>query len=355
VLQRTKLALTLAVALTTPAWAQTPVSDRDGGDVSPLEALDEVTSEVVAKVAPSIVLLEVEHSSYGPRRLTRAERAGLGVTGRYDERYFSRPEGPVSAVVVGVDVVATATFNVAGDGAITVITPDGRRLTGQRLGRDENMDLALVKVEGSLGIQPLPASKRDLVPGRFLYLVGRTEANAPIVTSGIVSGLERYRGDAFAHSCRTSYSNIGGALVDMDGGLVGFSVRHSNRVRQGQNSGVGFGATLAQLEDSRERLVAGEVIPRRKTPFLGIQADIAATGGPGVRIQQVIPDTAAAKAGLKAGDWIKIFNQVDIESFTQLREEIQALAIGTEIMITIVRDGEEQDIRVALGGRLEDE
>ena len=354
-LNRTLLALGCVAALAAPAFAQSEVSTGDRSALSPLSALDEVAERVVAKVSPAVVLLEVEHTSYGPRRLTRGERAGLGVTGRYDERYFTRPEGPASGVVVGADLIATASFNIEGEGSITVITPDGRRLEGQRLGRDENMDLALVKTNQPLRIEPLARSSRSLVPGRFLYLIGRTEANAPIVTTGIISGLERYRGDAFAHSCRTSYSNVGGALVDMDGKLVGFSVRHSNRVRQGQNSGVGFGATFDQLTESQERLVAGEVIPRRKTPFLGIQADIRATEGPGVRIDRVIDGTAAATAGIKAGDWIKIFNQVEITSFTQLREEIQSLAIGTEIVITIVRDGEEQDIRVELGGRLEND
>ena len=102
-LNRTLLALGCAAALAAPAFAQSEVSTGDRSALSPLSALDEVAERVVAKVSPAVVLLEVEHTSYGPRRLTRGERAGLGVTGRYDERYFTRPEGPASGVVVGAD------------------------------------------------------------------------------------------------------------------------------------------------------------------------------------------------------------------------------------------------------------
>jgi len=342
-----------------PALAQAPVSDgpaSDASTMSPLAALDEVAARVVQKVAPSVVLVEVERASYGPRQLTAAERAALGVNSpSHDPRYFSRPEGPCAGVAIEADLVATSLWNLEGDGAISVTLPDGRVLEGERLGHDENSRVGLVRVPGA-DLTPLPRADEEEPPvGRFVFLVGRAASNVPVVTRGIVSAVGRYRGDAFAHSARTSYATAGGAIVDLEGRLLGLSVRHADKARQAQNSGVGFGAPLGRVVPELGAMVQGEVIERRPTPFLGIQADIRATGGPGVRIARTIEGTAAEEAGLQGGDWIKIFNNVEIRSFGQLREEIRSLAIGTEIVITIVREEEEMDVRVKLGARVEDD
>jgi S1-C subfamily serine protease len=337
------------LALAAPAaQAQSP---------TPLEALDRVTESISRDVQDSVVLIECERSGLAPRQLTQMERMGLGVNGPYDERFFSRPEGPCSGVVLGERLVATSAWNLDGEGAVTVVGPDGTRYPARRVGRDENLSVSLLEVERPIfGTQPMtyiPGSF-GLAPGRFVFLVARTADNSPLVTRGIVSGMDRHRGDSFAHSARTNYASAGGALVDLDGNLVGISVRHTDRTRQLQNSGVGFGAPAPNLHEVLPRLAQGEVIPRRQTPFLGIQADINATGD-GVRIQRVLPDTAAAAAGIEDGDWIRIFNQVEIKTFNQLREEIQSLAIGTEIVVTVVRGEETLDIRVKLGGRVEED
>jgi len=79
---------------------------------SPLEALDTATQHVVQQVQASVVSLEVERTNYGPRELTAPERQLLGVVMPYDLRYFTRPEGPCSAVVIGPQLLATSTYNV---------------------------------------------------------------------------------------------------------------------------------------------------------------------------------------------------------------------------------------------------
>lgn len=345
----------LLSASLTPTLAQEPqdASSPAASAAHPLEALDGVAAAVVKQAAGAVVLIEVERPNYGVRQLTFRERNELGVVGGYDPRYFSRPEGPCSGVVVGPNQIATARWNLDGDGAVTVVTPDGRRLPAQRLGQDENLDLALLGVEG-LNLTPLPLASEEPAVGKFVMLIARAPDQQPTCTQGIVSGLGRYSGDAFAHSARTSYEMAGGALVDLDGRLVGVSCRHGDRVRQGQVSGVGFAAPLHKLMASLPAMARGEVIPRRQTPFLGIQADVEAVVK-GVRIQRVVPGGAAQKAGIKDGDVIKIFNQVEISSFDQLREEIRSLAIGKEIVVTVIRGEQEMDITVALGGRTEDE
>ncbi len=353
-----RLALLAALALLAPgaraqeARPRAPEAARQGGP-APLEALDIMAARLVEAVAPSVVQITVERAAAQVRPLTQAERAGLGVTGNYDPRYFARPESTSSGVVVAPGIVATATWNLEGAGDVTVISASGARHPARRLGRDENLDVALLALDDPEGkaLPALPRATRPAAVAQFLLLVGRTDEGSPLVTRGIVSGLQRYRGDAFAHSARTSYQNLGGALVDLDGRLVGISVRHSDRSRQGQSSGVGFGALVSDLEAVSQRLIAGEVVQRRQTPFLGISADPAPSDGSGVRIAQIVANTAAAKAGIRAGDKIKIFNQVELRDFAHLRDEIEKLSVGVEIVITIVRGAEELDIRVTLGAR----
>lgn len=330
------------------AWiaiACLPARATDDGAVA---LVDQALAAAAARAARSVVQVEVERPDYGPRPLTALERRGLGLTGPYDPRYFSRPPGPCSGVVVAPRLVATSLWNLEGDGAVTVVTPTGERIPAERAGRDENLRVALLRVE--VDLEPLPAASRPLRPGQTLLLVGRSEENEALVTRGIVSGLARLRGEAFAHSCRTSFANVGGALVDLEGRLVGIAVRHAARITQGQSSGVGFGARLDRLQPNLERLARGEVIPMRPLPFLGIGPN-PSYAGPGTQIGRIVPGTAAEKAGLKAGDVIKVFNSVEMQGFGQLAEEIQKLEVGQEIVITILRDGKEFDVKVKLGRR----
>lgn len=343
----------LALALS-PTLAPGVAGAQQRPSASPLDALDSVAAAVVDKVAASVVLIEVERTASAPRRLTPRELAGLGLGEQYDPRYFMRPDEPCAGVVIAPGLIATSIWNLDGDGAVTVIAPDGARLPARRLGRDENLDVALLGVDAP-GLPALPLAPEAPVVGRFVLLVSRTAQDGPSVTEGIVSGLGRHRGDSFAHSARTSYHNVGGALVDLEGRLLGLSVRHTDRARQGQSSGVGFGAPALAVQVQVAGLARGDVIPRRKTPFLGISSDPEAVESGGVRVNQVVPDTAAVKAGLRAGDIIKIFNNVELRDFQHLRDEIEKLSVGSEIVISLKRGDQELDITVKLGARSEDE
>ncbi len=330
-----------ALLMGSPAFAQ------EGS--TGLTAVDTALSAAAERAARSVVSIEVERTNYGSRPLSSLEKRGLGVTGVYDPRYFTRPDAPCSGVVLGKDIVATSSWNVDGDGDVTVIDSEGTRYSAQRLGHDENLKVTLLRVDGA-SLTPFETATGPMRVGRTLLLVGRTETNRPVVTRGIVSGLARLRGDAFTHSARTSYANVGGALVDLEGKLLGVCVRHNNRARQGQSSGVAFGARFDRILSNYANMAAGNSIPSRPTAFLGIGPD-PRFPGPGVKIARIVEETAALRVGLKAGDVIKIFNSVELMDFSHLVEEIQKLEIGAEIVITVVRGDAEKDFQVKLGKR----
>lgn len=346
--------ISIAASLLALAAGGARAQDAPATTASPLTALDDVGAAVVERVAASVVLIDVDRMAATPRRLTAGELERMGLGDVYEPRYFTRPDEPCTGVVIGPGLIATSTWNVDGEAALTVIRADGTRLPARRLGRDENLDVALLAVDAP-DLVPLPLASGPPVVGRFLFLIGRTAANAPLVTEGIVSGLNRHRGDSFAHSARTSYQNAGGALVDLDGRLVGIAVRHTDRASQGQSSGVAFGAPAHVLKGGLGELAKGLVVKRRPTPFLGIQFDPRDRSEAGVRIGMVVPGEAAQAAGLKDGDVITVFNSVELLDNLHLREELDKLEIGSEIVITVQRGTQELDVTVKLGSRVREE
>ena len=340
------LLLSLASA---PAWAA-PAED----DVKTLEAMDRVQAAAAEKAAASVVMIKVERSPAAKRELSQTDRLRLGLRGYVPNGYYARPDGPVTGVVIAPGLVATSEWNLAGEGAVEVTDHLGRTFGAERVGRDEALRVALLRVADEGALKPLEASSQTVRPGRSLLLLARNELGALTLTRGIVSGLSRERGAAFTHSCRTSYGNVGGALLDLEGNLLGIAVRHDDRARQGQSSGVGFGARLARIIPNLELMAKGEVIPAPPRAFLGIGLD-QRYSGEGVRVGRVIEGTAAQKVGIRPGDVILVFNSVKIEHFNQLVEEILKLAVGTEIIVTVKRGDEEIDYTVQLGVRPEDQ
>jgi S1-C subfamily serine protease len=344
----------LAVA---PARADDSAGSKD---ISALEALDAVLPRVTEKVGQSVILLEVpDRDPAVSKPLSAAEKAalGLGPFRTFDDRYFVRPKAPFTGVVVAADgdtrYVATCAWNLLGARTVFAIDPaTGDRRKATIAGHDENLDVALVKVEGAKwpALEPSPAAKI----GAMALLVGRTPIRAPFVTFGHVSALGRYRGDAMQVSTRMSYGNVGGAVVDLDGRLLGIASRLSDRTRNGQSSGVGFAAPIDKLTKAIPDLMAGKNIVKRKSPFLGVQIDPQEPQGrTGVRIMKVLPNSAAAKAGLEDGDVIQIFHGTELKEFGQLREELDRLQVGEKVIISVYRPSKdaEKDFTVHLGAR----
>jgi S1-C subfamily serine protease len=76
-------------------------------------------------------------------------------------------------------------------------------------------------------------------------------------------------------------------------------------------------------------------------------------GRKGIRLQQVVKDGAASKAGLQDGDIITIFHGVELKDFSQLREELDRLEPGEKVIVSVYRpskDGE-RDFTIVLGSR----
>jgi len=343
-----------------------------GDDLDPLTALDATVPKVASRVEHSVVALEVEREDRPERALTPQEKAQLGVSPGFDPRFFMRPPGAVSGVVIAVPnkdkpdekptiVVVTSMWNLRDAKSVKIALASGEKIAATIKGRDENLDVALLTVESTTGLEPIQVAK-DRKVGQFTILVGRGgEAAQPIVTIGNLSAIGRFKGDALQVSTRMNYGNVGGAIVDLDGKLLGIASKLTNRPMQGINSGVGFAAPIDKIMAHMPKLLAGTQVKKRKNPFLGIMLDPKLeqpkTGGVRIALArtpegQLFDNAAAKKAGIKDGDVIKIFNGVEINDFEQLRDCIEKLEVGEKVIVTIERgDAGEKDFTIELGER----
>jgi S1-C subfamily serine protease len=315
-------------------------------------ALERALLKAADKVEKAVVAIEMDRPEekaaaqprqgrvQGGRRMPNpAQAAG--------QNFNKRPDAPVSGVHIGGGYVLTSNYNVEGNVSdIKVAFSDGKRFSAVLKGRDEVRDLALIKIEPETGVEELPAvelaADHKFQTGEFVAVVGRGENIAcPCVTTGIISALNRADGNLVQVDAPLNYGNTGGAVVNLEGKLVGIAAGISANTMHGQSSGVGFvapsEAIIANLKDMKE----SKTIKRPPQAFLGVQAD--QTGGtPGVSeegavIAQVLPNTSADAAGLKAGDVIIEYNGKAVKAWEDLAGEIKKTAVGSQFTCKVKR------------------
>ena len=296
-------------------------------------------------VAPSVVAIEtVRHSSRGDR-LPRIEPIGPY------SAIVKRPNAPVTGLIVGSDgEILTSHFNVSGNlKSIHVVLPDGRRLAARRLGWDVRRDLAMLKVDA----RDLPAAKLvevDMPLGMPLAAVGRSpDPASATITIGIVSAVGRFDSTAVQIDARTNYGNAGGPVIDRAGRCIGLvtHVRHDSM--WSQNSGVGFATVARSINQVLPRLRAGEVIAKPKKGFLGVRAGSAGLDAGGVRIQAVVPDSGAKRAGLRVGDVITHVDGQAVGESRDLTRLILRRKPNDVVTLTIRRGKTTKTIKATLG------
>lgn len=231
---------------------------------------------------------------------------------------------------------------------ITVRLSDDREIEAELIGADPETDIALIKIEAKNLSALSIADSDDLRVGDFVVAVGNPFGLRQTVTSGIVSGLGRHGlGKRYEDFIQTDASinpgNSGGALVNLQGELVGINTAILSR--GGGNIGIGFAIPTNLVKAVMEQIVKfGEVkrgrlgiIGQDLTKELAKAFDLKRTRG--VVVAQVVPDSAAEKAGVEPGDVIVKINDEEVIDFAQLRNSIGLLRIGDKARLELLRDG----------------
>ena len=238
---------------------------------------------------------------------------------------------------------------------------DGRKFKARLVGRDEDTDMAVIKIDEKRLPAIELADSDDVRVGQWAVAVGNPFDLTSTVTAGIISAKGRdikiIKGATALESfiqtdAAVNPGNSGGALVDLEGRLIGINSAIATP------TGVFAGYAFAIPSDLAKR-IAEDLIKygEFRRAYLGVDigamtSDFAEQAGipftPGVYVDNAYQDGSAAKAGIKQGDIITKINGKNVTTIPELREMVGRSKIGETINVTIVRDGREKDISVRL-------
>ena len=245
---------------------------------------------------------------------------------------------------------------------IQIRLTDDRVLDAKLVGSDPDSDLAVLQVKPDR-LKALPFADSDKIEiGDFVVAIGNPFGIGQTVTSGIVSALGRTGlGNAYENFIQTDASinpgNSGGALVNLKGELVGINSQIVSRT--GASVGIGFAIPSNQAKYVLGEILAHGSVVRGRIGIGGqnVTPELAkAFGLPAARgavITQVVPDSPAAKAGLKPEDIIVEAEGREVRDFDQLRNMIGMHRVGDKFDMKILRDGKPRMISVVVGKNTE--
>src|SRR5215469_484585 len=261
-----------------------------------------------------------------------------------------------SGVLVAADGTVVTNHHVIKDAdEVTVVLADRREFEAKIIRSDERTDLAVLKIE--VGAEALPflelRDSDELEVGDLVLAIGNPFGVGQTVTSGIISALARtgvgvsdYR-FFIQTDAAINPGNSGGALVSLDGRLVGINTAIYSR--SGGSIGIGFAIPSLMV---KAVLANGGKDGRIVRAWIGasgqpVTSDLAASLGlqrpVGVLLKDVLPNSPAAKAGLKTGDVIEEINGHVVEDLESLRFRIATLPIGSTARLVAFRGGTQRD------------
>ncbi len=233
------------------------------------------------------------------------------------------------------------------------------------IGRDPKSDVALIKINPKADLPFVSFGNSDkLRVGEWVIAIGNPFGLQQTVTAGIVSAKGRsINNESYGNFIQTDASinpgNSGGPLFNLEGEMVGLNTAIFSST--GGNIGIGFAIPVNMAKNVFAQLKDDGKVTRG---WLGVMiqqvtADLAekfSLERPiGALIGQVVPDSPADKAGLKAGDVIISYNGREVSQMSMLPAMVANTNIGEKASLVLIRDGNEQTLTVEIGKLDEEE
>ncbi|HXH69029.1 MAG TPA: Do family serine endopeptidase, partial [Pyrinomonadaceae bacterium] len=327
-------------------------------------------ADVVEKTSPAVVMIRSERKAK-----STPQQFPFGDDPQFREFFKNLPQQPNgsqrpqiergvgSGVIVSQDGTVLTNHHVV-DGAEKIIVQmnDNKTYEAKIVGSDPPSDLAVLKIE----IQNLPflnlGNSDNVRIGDVVLAIGNPLGIGQTVTAGIISAKGRRTGlsdgsfeDFLQTDAPINRGNSGGALVNITGELIGINSQIlSDSSGSGGNIGIGFSIPSNMAKSVMEQLLKDGKV-RRGMLGVGIQPVTEALkesfgfkDTKGVLINDVRKGSAAENAGIKRDDLIIAINGEAIEDPNILRNKVAGTQPGTDIKVTLLRDGEEQELVVKL-------
>lgn len=327
---------------------------------------------LVARVKPSVVNITTERQVkvprfdfgapfgldpfgglFGPREQDRHgsgdQRPGP------DEESFTRRAAGSGFIIDPAGHVVTNAHVVADSDVVRVKLADDRELAAKVVGRDDKLDLAVLRIEGA---KDLPAvtlgSSEALQVGEYVVAIGNPFGLGHTVTMGVVSAKSRTIGagpydDFIQTDASMNPGNSGGPLFNLRGEVVGINTAINTAGR-----GIGFAIPIDALKGVLPQLLTKGHVERGRLgvviqPIDEPLAKALDLDRPrGALVAEVEPGSPAARAGLRAGDVILSVGGTDVPRSHDLPRIVSRHAPGSRVALKVLRNGGELTLDVVL-------
>ncbi len=332
------------------------------GPPTNFSAVVKAVTPAVVNISTSRVVKSTELEEQDPRFDDPLFRRFFG--DEFFRRFGTPRRQPQSGLGSGVIVdsngyIVTNNHVIEEADEIVVVLSDKREFKGKVIGKDPKTDLAVIKIDG----EKLPTvswgNSDQLDVGEFVLAIGNPFGLSQTVTMGIVSaigrasvGIAEYE-DFIQTDAAINPGNSGGALVNTRGELVGINTAIFSR--SGGYQGIGFAVPANMVRSVMDSLVTRGKVVRGwlGVSIQGVTADLAKNFGlreaKGALVSEVLPDSPAARSGLKSGDVIVEFDGREVEDQTALRNMVAQTAVDKDVPVKVVRDNKPKIIKVKIG------
>jgi S1-C subfamily serine protease len=321
------------------------------------------------------------------------EQAGpavVNITARaiaYD--FFMRPvpqEGTGSGFVYDTEGHIVTNYHVIeGAESVSVALPSGEVYEAESVGADSSTDLAVLRIAAEALPDPIPLGDSDqLRVGKFVIAIGNPFGQEGTLTVGVISALGRiiespdgrFIGEAIQTDAAINPGNSGGPLLDLRGRVIGVNSQIISPSRA--SAGIGFAVSSNTVSRVVPQLIARGRYPH---PWLGVslapfdeqgaqllrQAGMDVPVDQGLLVTEVAPGSPAAEAGIQGADQLvrlgsyriptggDIITAIEAEPLADMKGLTVYLEtetqVGDTVAVTIIRDGQQQDLQMTLAER----
>ncbi|AST67999.1 MULTISPECIES: serine endoprotease DegP [Kosakonia] len=280
-----------------------------------------------------------------------------GQGGGQQQKFMALGSGVIIDAAKGY--VVTNNHVVDNASTIKVQLSDGRKFDAKVVGKDPRSDIALIQIQDPKNLTAIKLADSDaLRVGDYTVAIGNPFGLGETVTSGIVSALGRsgLNAENYENFIQTDAAinrgNSGGALVNLNGELIGINT--AILAPDGGNIGIGFAIPSNMVKNLTSQMVQYGQVRRGELGIMGTELNselakaMKVDAQRGAFVSQVMPNSAAAKAGVKAGDVITTLNGKPISSFAALRAEVGSMPIGSKVTLGMLRDGKPVNVTLEL-------
>jgi serine protease Do len=345
-LQRGRLSLSSGKTPEKYTLAEKPAVDSK--EIASLASLSNERRKLVNGVIPSVVSVKtskrVQRPQYGldPFEFFRGNYRQF--RGPADEALVQNSLGS-GVIVTSEGHIITNNHVVDHVDDIEVQLSDGRTRKARLIGADEQLDLAVLKMDEP-GAKPLKLGDSDAMQaGDFVLAVGNPFGFEETVTDGIISSKGRpNRVDGFGDFLQTNAAinpgNSGGPLINLRGEVIGINTAIISR--SGGSQGIGFAVPSNTVRMALESLLKQGRIIRG---YLGIETTAPPPGQPnasdssGVVVAAVVPNSPASEAQIQRGDLIRKFDGHEVSNIVELRRFVSQTELDKKVEVQVARKG----------------